>query len=203
MSRGSARSGGRSKRVVDAVLRATIDQLAVDGWADLRIEAVAARAGVHKTTIYRRWPTRGTLVAAALAATPFRALRMSVPDTGSLAGDITALIEDFATVWIEPRTRAVAKTLAAARDDPEVAEAWSTFWRAQIDQVTAVVRQAMARGEAGPDADPDLVAEVYLGTVYLHVLELEREITQPWISRLAAAVVAASQASLPQPGRRR
>lgn len=193
----TSRSGGRAKRVVDAVLRSTIEQLAVDGWADLRIEAVAARAGVHKTTIYRRWPTRGALVAAALAATPFRSFGSTSPDTGSLPGDIRALVDDFSHVWAEPRTRAVARTLTATRDDSEVAEVWSSYWRTQTDHVRPIVQRAVERGEADPGADADFVAEMYLGTVFLHAVELQRDLTPPWTDLLVDAVVSVCQ--LPRP----
>ena len=59
--RGRARVGGRSARVVSAVLRMTLEVLGQEGYAGLRVEDVAARAGVNKTTIYRRWPTRADL----------------------------------------------------------------------------------------------------------------------------------------------
>jgi AcrR family transcriptional regulator len=202
VSMNRSRPGGRSKRIVDAVLRSTIEQLAVDGWAALRIDAVAARAGVHKTTIYRRWPTRGALVAAALAATPFRTLGATSPDTGSLSGDVRALVDDFARVWAEPRTRAVARTLTAARDDPEVAEVWSGYWRAQIDRVRPIIQRGVERGEAEPGVDPDFVAEMYLGTGFLHVVELQRDLTQPWTDLLVDAVVSACQLPGPRPARR-
>ena len=61
-----ARVGGRSARVVATVLRTTLEVLGQQGYAGLRIEDVAARAGVNKTTIYRRWPTKEDLIAAAI-----------------------------------------------------------------------------------------------------------------------------------------
>ena len=53
-----ARTGGRSERVVRDVLRAAIEELSTNGYSALRVEDVAARAGVNKTTVYRRWPTK-------------------------------------------------------------------------------------------------------------------------------------------------
>ena len=77
--RSRARVGGRSARVVSAVLRMTLEVLGQEGYAGLRVEDVAARAGVNKTTIYRRWPTRADLVVAALTslATPPVAVRLA------------------------------------------------------------------------------------------------------------------------------
>src|SRR4030095_5129663 len=62
------RVGGRSARVVADVLRTTLEVLGQEGYAGLRIDDVALRAGVNKTTIYRRWPTRADLVIATLTA---------------------------------------------------------------------------------------------------------------------------------------
>ncbi len=82
-----ARVGGRSARVVSTVLRTTLEVLGERGYAGLRIEDVAAQAGVNKTTIYRRWPTRADLVIAALTtlATPPKAVH-----SGRLEGDLHA-----------------------------------------------------------------------------------------------------------------
>ena len=66
----AVRSGGRSARIVADVLRATAEELARVGYAALRMEEVARVAGVNKTTVYRRWPTKEDLVSAALLALP-------------------------------------------------------------------------------------------------------------------------------------
>ena len=73
------RAGGRSARVVSTVLRTTLEVLGEHGYAGLRIEDVAAQAGVNKTTIYRRWPTRADLVIAALTALSPRRRSQSRP----------------------------------------------------------------------------------------------------------------------------
>src|SRR5687767_15007682 len=83
------RPGGRSARVREAVLSATTAVLAEDGYERLSIETVAVRAGVHKTTVYRRWPTRAQLVVDALQERSER--NVPVPDTGTFAGDLDAL----------------------------------------------------------------------------------------------------------------
>jgi AcrR family transcriptional regulator len=85
--------GGRSDEVVRQVLAAAIVELARSGYARFRMDEVAARAGVNRTTIYRRWPNRGALVTAAIdrLRTPLR--RNPLPDSGVLEQD---LIEAFA-----------------------------------------------------------------------------------------------------------
>src|SRR5262245_18589755 len=82
------RTGGRSARVVATVLRTTLEVLGQQGYAGVRIDDIAARAAVNKTTIYRRWPTRADLVIAALTslAVPPKAV-----ETGRLEADLHAM----------------------------------------------------------------------------------------------------------------
>ena len=84
---------GRSARVVDAVLKAVAEQLGLVGYAALRIEDVAARSGVNKTTIYRRWPNKHELVHAVLTESSYR---MEVPDTGALRSDVHQMLHAIA-----------------------------------------------------------------------------------------------------------
>src|SRR3954469_17552140 len=102
-----ARPGGRSARVRASVHRA-VEELAAAGPAEaLTIPAVAARAGVHPTTVYRRWGTLGELLAA-VAASRF-AGDLVVPDTGSLAGDLERWTTDVATDLADPDTLAILR----------------------------------------------------------------------------------------------
>jgi AcrR family transcriptional regulator len=177
---------------VDAVLRATLEELAAAGWADFQIDAVAARAGVHKTTIYRRWPTRGALVQAALTATPFRSQGSAVPDTGTVRGDLAVLTDDLVAVWRVPRTAKVARAVLAARHDPEVATAWNAYWSEQMRRVKSTVRQAQRRGEVPTEVDPEFVAEVYLGTAFAHLIEVGHKPTPRWAALLLDVACAAA-----------
>src|SRR5690242_19998564 len=86
--RPKARTGGRSARVVARVLGTTLKRLGHEGFSRLRIEEIAAQAGVNKTTIYRRWPTRAELVVAALTR---HAAPPHVVETGHLEDDLLEL----------------------------------------------------------------------------------------------------------------
>src|SRR5215475_7470334 len=83
------RGGGRSRRVVDTILRATAEKLGETGYAGLRIEEIAAASGVNKTTIYRRWAKKSDL---ALAALRHLWRDEATPDTGSIRGDFLELM---------------------------------------------------------------------------------------------------------------
>ncbi|HEY4158264.1 MAG TPA: helix-turn-helix domain-containing protein, partial [Polyangiaceae bacterium] len=86
---GDVRVQGRAARIVNEVLRTTAEELTRVGYVALRVEDVALRSSVNKTTIYRRWPTKPELVAAALR---FAVRRPEAPDTGSLRGDLLEAI---------------------------------------------------------------------------------------------------------------
>src|SRR4051812_8420984 len=83
------RLGGRSARVIHDVLDATLEELARSGYVALTIESVAARAGVNRTTIYRRWPTKYALVHAAMLASQDGL--QEAPDTGAIRSDLMTL----------------------------------------------------------------------------------------------------------------
>ena len=94
------RTGGRSARVREAVLRATLDALLAGGSDDLSIREVAQRAGVHETSVYRRWGTRANLILDAVLSEVEAAV--PVPDTGSLRGDLLALLSAIAAFITTP-----------------------------------------------------------------------------------------------------
>src|SRR5688500_15054981 len=85
---GNARTRGRAAKVVDRVVKATAEELSRVGYAAMRVEDVAARSGVHKTTIYRRWPTKEDLVAATITTMIRRSDRRAAIDTGTVRGDL-------------------------------------------------------------------------------------------------------------------
>src|ERR687889_1012279 len=86
---GSVRPGGRTTRTRTAVLEAALDELAQRGWDQVSVETIAARAGVHKTTVYRRWGGKDRLVVDAVME--FAQTSIAVPDTGDVGEDLRLL----------------------------------------------------------------------------------------------------------------
>src|SRR3954470_7765928 len=128
---GEQRPGGRSARVRAAVLSATLEVLVETGYDGLSVDAVAARAGVHKTTVYRRWPTKAELVAAAAADRSEQPV--PVPDTGSLAGALAALGHSIAGNVSPELGAGLARTIiAAAAASDEVAQVNREFWTLRL-----------------------------------------------------------------------
>src|SRR5436309_11083116 len=104
----NARGGAaRGAAVIEAVIQATFEELVRVGYGGLSIEEVAARAGVNKTTVYRRWPTKGELVTAALVSLPPQF--GTLPNTGSFRGDLTESIHLAARVFRTVAGRALVR----------------------------------------------------------------------------------------------
>jgi AcrR family transcriptional regulator len=165
------RTGGRSARVRAAVLRATLDALLDGGADDLSIRDVAQRAGVHETSVYRRWGTRANLILDAVLSEIQAAV--PAPDTGSLRGDLLALLTSIAAFITTPVGQLLLRL--ALRDDlPEDAAVRERFWAERFTTGQTVLQRAQARGELRPGLDGRLIIETLLGTLYVRLL-LTRE----------------------------
>jgi AcrR family transcriptional regulator len=162
----------RGQHVTDAVLDATLAELATAGLEGLSVERVAQRAQVHKTTVYRRWPTREALIAAALEGLAVDAAARA-PDTGSLRGDLLGLLGPVATFLGRPEGRAVARAALAAPAEAHVAAlAARRLETPAAGAVEALVARAQARGEWRADVAADLVLPTLVGAL-LHRTLLE------------------------------
>ena len=149
----------RSEEAHRAILAAVIDLLPVHGLKGLTIEAVAARAGVGKTTIYRRWKTKNELVVAAVEhLRPFGA----PPDTGSLLGDLEALVaHQRERLEASELPRVIPRVLGEALEDPELhAEIVERAVNPIREILAQLVRRAIERGELREDLDVDTTVDV-------------------------------------------
>jgi AcrR family transcriptional regulator len=136
------------------------------------MDAVAARAGVSKATIYRWWPTKETLALDALYAE--WTLAAPVPkDTGSLRGDLIELLSPWVRlVAAQPYARVIAALLANTRTDP----AFAAEYRRRVieprrDQAREIFRRAIERGEVPADLDLEVALDLIYGPLYLRLLQ--------------------------------
>ena len=182
-----ARVGGRSARVVASVLRTTLEVLGQQGYAGLRIEDVAARAGVNKTTIYRRWPTRPELVAAALdsLATPPIAVV-----TGRIECDLHATFMTATTLRATPAGRGVVRALITERGDPEVDRVVAELRERHRAPARRVLEHARRRGDIPKRADIELLLDILTGTIYGRLRECPRPLDPQWVRRVVRLVLA-------------
>lgn len=180
------RTGGRSARVVQAVLEATLEELGRVGYAALTFEGIAVRAQVNRTTIYRRWPTKFALVHAAMVATKDSD---EPPDTGSVRGDLLALAKRRLETMSLPRTRALAAAMISEAPDSELVQGAQAFREKARAMVAEVVERAIVRGELPPRTDPDLIQQPLFSVLFSGVL-LRRELpSEPFILRLIDALL--------------
>ncbi len=143
---------------MNRMLDATLEELGRVGYAALRIDAVARRANVNKTTVYRRFPTKEDLVRAALISLAQRVGSHAIPDTGSLEGDLIELVEQKARFARSPEGAAIIRVLEAG--DPNLLEIVKSL-RAMRDVVLrGILERAKARGTLRGDVDIALFMDV-------------------------------------------
>jgi AcrR family transcriptional regulator len=140
------------------------------------MEAVAARSGIGKPTLYRRWPSKATLVAdAVLAGLSVEAapLAGTAPvDSGSITQDLCEWLDAYITVATDPHNAALIQALmAAAAENPEDAEAlFGLLTDPRHHALTARLRVAAQAGQIRADADLDAIADMLMGTLLLPLL---------------------------------
>ena len=185
---GARRRRGPSHRVRAAALAATLAELAESGYAALSLERVARRAGVHKTTLYRRWGTREELVLEAMLERA--AERISVPDTGSLRDDLLELARTAAANAASPEVAAMARAVAAGSPyDSRLARANQRFWAERLTLDGVIVERAIDRGEVAPRTDPRRVIEAVLGPIHLRLLLTGEPVDRPFLEGIVDVVV--------------
>jgi AcrR family transcriptional regulator len=148
--------GGRSERIVQQVLVATVAELAESGYRAFRMDAVSAAAGVNKTTIYRRWPSKALLVAAAVDWMRRFVHDIPLPDTGSLERDLVGAFRRKMSFKDRVEGRAWARLLAE-KHDPEVSAVIDDAVQERSGEWYAMVTRAVARGELPDGTDPRLL----------------------------------------------
>ena len=168
---GARRGPGRPRNAAhdEAIVKAVRDLLQKGGYGALTIDGVAARAGVGRPTVYRRWPSKAALVIGALSEV---APEPPAPDTGSLREDLLQIRRRQADLLASSEGRRVLPGLAA--DVAENAELHRSFcdryvvpWRRAIEEV---VERAVQRGEISSSANGRLVADVLSGPLFYRVL---------------------------------
>lgn len=184
---GQQRPGGRAARVRTDVLRSASELLTEVGYDKMSVEDVASRAGVHKTTVYRRWPTKAALVADAVAEQSAEAV--PIPDTGTIAGDLQALARDVvAFIGNEGGARRSRSLVAAAAFSDELAEGMHAFWADRLARSGEVVERAIERGELPPGTEKNLIIESLIGPLWVRLLLTGEPITDDLADRVAQLV---------------
>jgi AcrR family transcriptional regulator len=158
----------RSLKSHQAMLRATLELLAEVGFDTMSIDAIAARAGVGKTTIYRRYASKEELVADAIESVREEIV---IPDTGNLQGDLDALIQNAAQITLNPLGRqTVAMIISSASSNSQFAQIyWTKYLQPRRQTFEIVLERAKARNEILTNLDSDLVFDA-MSAIMLYAL---------------------------------
>ncbi|WP_406639463.1 TetR/AcrR family transcriptional regulator [Amycolatopsis sp. WGS_07] len=175
-------------RKADAIYSATLALLAERGYDALTVEAVAAQAGVHKTTIYRTWATKDEVLADALVQAP--ELTFAIPDTGTLRGDLLELAKQIHRLLSDPANRRIITAVVSALPDrPATAEAAGRFFADRLGREQAVFDRAHDRGELADAADSELVMDLLGGNLWFHTLIRAKSADDAYLERLVDTVL--------------
>jgi AcrR family transcriptional regulator len=192
---GSLRPGGRTARTRESVLQAVVDELNDNGYAGATVERVAERAGVAKTTIYRRWGSLDGLLADLMAE--YAAREIQVPDEGSLDADLHALSSRVVASLGMPALRAAfGMMVKEAATDPAARELLLRFLAGRMDTMAVIIDRAMARGELPPHTDATGVLGTITSVIYYRLYVLGEDVSQGIADSAAATAAAAARAGV-------
>jgi AcrR family transcriptional regulator len=166
--------GGRPRdaQLDRAILKAARELLAVDSYAELSMESVAARAQVGKKTLYRRWPSKAPLVADAVLDAYGRDGSFGVPDTGDIRADLQSWLIEHAEFIADQSNAALIRALiaAAASNPSDNTALYERLSAPQHAGLMTRLRHAAENGELRPEANLDAIAKALIGTLLLEVL---------------------------------
>lgn len=188
------RVGGRAARVLQRVLSATAEELGRVGYAAMRVEDVAARSGVNKTTIYRRWRTKTELVAATAMLMFEQRKQRTAIDTGTVRGDLRASL--LSVFDLKPSERGILRMVQMERTNPEVAALARRLGAEVHRERLAMVKRGIARGELPEGVDAKLVVDLVSAPLHRALLSNET-LAASYLDRVLDVVLsgAAAQAS--------
>ena len=178
----------RNEACTGEILEAALHLVAEVGIAGLTMDAVASRAGVGKATIYRRWTSKEALM---LDAWMSCVRKPVAPDTGTLQGDLEALLGGIDSPLSDRELQRVfPQMIAAAKVNPEVADAYRAFVEQRRAPMHAVLLRALERGEIDPALDLEVVQDLVIAPLMYRWIVTDAPIDEPMIRQVIATVTA-------------
>jgi AcrR family transcriptional regulator len=182
---GVVRAPGRPRDPArdDAILEATLDLLASEGFAHLSIEGVAHRAGVGKPTIYRRWSSKVALVKDALE---HGAPSVPLPEEGTVRERLSAMLTELTRSMRSGRSgKIMAGIVAELPNDPELARAFRDAYLARRRRVVfLLLKEGIERGELRPDLDLEIAADQLSGPCVVRKLVTGGSLGADFVTKL-------------------
>ncbi|WP_158895482.1 TetR/AcrR family transcriptional regulator [Amycolatopsis anabasis] len=184
----------RSQRSRQAILGAAFDLLGEVGYRKLTIEAIAARAGVGKQTIYRWWPSKGAVVFDAfLALSEGAEERVALPDTGDLEADLRLVVRATVAELTDPRFDVPYRVLLTEfQQDPQLTEEFrERLYEPLLAATRDRFRRAQAAGQLAADLDLDAAFELLWGPIYYRWLLRTGPLTESYADTVTDLTLAA------------
>ena len=178
----------RVRRSKTTVLDTTSELLYERGLSGTSVDEISRRSGVAKTTIYRHWPTRVALLRDAcsqIRGTPF-----DTPDTGSLEGDVVALLTQLAHLLRSDKSASVLPSVIdAAERDPDVAEMYRTLQAGYSAPLESVIRKAVTKRELPRSIDVALLVSALTGPLFFRRWFSREPLTAKFAEQIAQLVL--------------
>lgn len=185
----SGRGRPRDHALDDRILEQVIALLGSHGYAGLTLDALAARSGVAKTTILRRWPSKAAVAAAGVERLALQSV--DVPDSGDLRVDLLALLHGAVEAFVRGRGQFVARLIREAGHHPEITDLLYTVIHTRRQAYRRVLALAIARGELAPSIDQDLLIDLLIGPIWTRMLITRDPITREYVDSIVEAVLTA------------
>jgi len=183
--RGRPRDPALDERILEQLLAL----LATHGYARLTLDELAARSGVAKTTILRRWPSKAAVAAAGIERLALRSA--DVPNSGTLRDDVHTLLQGAVDTFARGRGKFLPSLLREAGHHPEITTLLNTVLHTRRQAYRKVLALAIARGELSPSADQELLIDLLMGPLWLRLLLTHDPITPEYVhSNVEAALIA-------------
>ncbi|MBW2942717.1 TetR/AcrR family transcriptional regulator [Zhongshania aquimaris] len=186
---------GRAAKVVNDVLRSTCEELNNVGYAALRVEDVAEKAGVNKTTIYRRWPTKNELVIDAIRNSYIA--EHEFPDSGVLREDLIQYLRIMIRRTKNPMARGAMIALNNSTDPGMKPLADELLGRARRYR-TLMVQRGIDRGELPEHTDAELISDLFSAPILRRLLTLGEPVKLSYIDAVVDTVLAGAKANPPK-----
>ncbi|MFC0509153.1 TetR/AcrR family transcriptional regulator [Micromonospora costi] len=176
--------------ITTAIRRALMQELAAVGYGRLSIEAVARRAGVSKTAIYRRWSSKTDLVLEIVGAAAHG--KLPALDTGSLRGDLALLFQVVAHALRHPlASQIIPDLLAEAARNPAIDQTLQQLLRTRQQEIGGqLIERAVRRGELPAGTDPEAAVDLIVGPLYWRLAIARLPLTDTYLDGLVEAVAA-------------
>jgi AcrR family transcriptional regulator len=183
--RGRRRDEALDARIVEQVLAL----LASRTYTGVTLDELAERSGVAKTTILRRWPSKAAVIAAAVDQLALQSV--TVPDTGTLRGDMHALLHGAVETFVRGPGQFVPRLIREAGDHAPIAELVSAVIHTRRQAYRRVLALGIARGELAPTVDQELLIDLLIGPLWSRLLITGDPITVAYVDAILEVVLTA------------